>query len=249
MARTVMLSKLRGLARLYSDQRPKGNSTFIPDSSGDATLNDLINLALLELYDVLVAARGAEYYAAEYTRASLSDDTGGNPNAGQYTLPADFYELLGPPILEWSSRDHEPVPDYASYGERVLFENSGTWARWSPKAYRLRAGYLTIVPKPTSAVTIRYQYVPTPAVLSADGDTFDGVNGWEKLIALRTAIEMRAIAKLPAAELNALYAKEMERVERLASERDANAPARVQDVYPERTNRIWWPRGRWLVND
>src|SRR4051812_30482519 len=98
MARSVTLAKLRGLARLYSDQRPGGAQAFIPDvaaSADSAGVNDLINLALTELYDLLVAARGHEYYR---TSAPLTLV----PNAATVSLPVDLYELLTV-TLEWST--------------------------------------------------------------------------------------------------------------------------------------------------
>ena len=60
-----------------------------PNSSGfisDDEINRLITEGAYELYDLLIAARGAEYYSTVYdfaTEAGVSD----------YDLPHDFYRL------------------------------------------------------------------------------------------------------------------------------------------------------------
>jgi hypothetical protein len=229
MARTVSLAKLRGLARLYADQRPGGQNEFIPDADlGVATtgsVNDLINLALTELYDLLVAARGHEYYLS----SSAINIVAGTAS---YALPATFYQDKGV-ILEWNAKDHEPVDDYERVLARAGYANLGIWSPWSPKAYRLVAGNLEFVPTPTSAVTGRLRFIPALAPLTNDVDTFDGVNGWEKLVALRVAMEMRAVEERPFGDLQTLYAIERERIEAMKAEREAAHPKRVIDVCPE----------------
>jgi hypothetical protein len=105
-----------------------------------------------------------------------------------------------------------------------------TWTRYSAKGYRLRASQLEFLPVPTGAVTARLQYVPVFTDLVADGDTFDGINGWEKMVALGVAMEMRTIEKRPSSDLAGLYGEQLERIETLKTERDAEAPKEIVDV-------------------
>ena len=229
MARTVTLTQLQTDCRLYADQRPGGADAFVNDTE----LTRLINTTITELYDLLVAARGHEYYIDEDAISVVSDTS-------RYNLPSDFYQLFSI-TLEWSSDDHEALSAFDSIGERADLNNLTDWGQWNPKAYRLRGSQVEFLPMPSSAVTARLQYVPTFTDLSGGGDTFDGVNGWEKLVTLKVAMEMRTIEGLPYSDLERLYEWQLERIQGLAADRAAEAPKVVGQVYPEGSN--GWPRG------
>lgn len=236
MSASVTNAQVRGLARLYADQRPGGASAFVPDlaSSTTAGLNTLVNLAMAELYDLLVQARGQEYFLTTSTLALVS-------GTSLYSLPATFYEMSAL-VLEWGAQEHEPVEDLERTVTRTQFVNmqGPTWCPWSPKAYRLRGSQIELVPAPQGVMpTARLYYVPNyvqfdPTSASWDSQTFDGVNGWEKLPALRVAMELRAIEEQPYSDLEKLYERELARVEAMKTERDAARPKRIQQVYPER---------------
>lgn len=228
MASNTTLLLMRTGARLYADQRPSGASVFITDTE----LTSLVNLKCRELYDMLIAARGEEHYATETTVPIVA-------GTSRYNLPAAFYQLYRL-TLEWSTTDHEDVPSMDSLRDRSRLTNAGNWGPHALKAYRLRAAQVEILPAPTSAVTARLQYVPAFTSLVADADTFDGVNGWEKLVMLGVAMEMRAIEEQPFGDLKLLYDEQKERIDTMATERDALEPKRVQDVTTYR--REWLPR-------
>lgn len=235
MARLVSLAKIRGLARLYADQRPGGADAFVPDTDGSVasvgSVNDLVNLAIAEFYDLLIAARGQDYSRSSAALAIVA-------GTSAYNLPADFYEALSV-VLEWGARDHELVGDIDRVEDRPALNNFATWSPWATKGYRVLATTLEFLPTPTSAVTGRLLYVPTAPVLAADGDTIDCVNGWEKLPALRVAMELRTIEEMPYGDLERMFDRERERILEMASERQATRPKQVQDVTPEGRN--LWP--------
>jgi hypothetical protein len=244
MANLVRLDKLRGLARLYSDQRPGDNATFIPDADGGipavGSLTDLANLALPELYDLLVRAGGEEYYATSATIPIIA-------GTSLYSLPATFYQLLSL-SLGWSASETEEVPRITTPRQRVDLLNGQTWAAWSRKGCRIQGAQIEILPVPRTNLTATLYYIPACPKLTADGDTFDGVNGWERLVALRMAMEMRAIEEAPYNDLERLYDRERQRIESLAAEREAAHPSQIVDVDPEgmgypltRTGGRWWP--------
>ena len=238
MARTVTLLQLRTDARLYADQRPASETNAFVNKT---ELNRLVNQALTELYDLLVAARGQEYYLTETTWTLTTDNqVPSDPRCGRFNLPAGFYQLAHL-VIEWATNDNEPVPPYDAIRARTSIVNIGTWSAWAPKGYRLRATQLEIVPKPTTATVMRMQYIPAFTDLVNDGDTFDGVNGWEKLVALKAAMELRAIEESGYSDLEKLYEREKRRIEDLAAERDAQSPSIVQDVSPEGGYRRGWP--------
>jgi hypothetical protein len=221
VASSVTLAQLRLDARLFADQRPGSSTSFITETE----LTRLVNTKIRELYDMLVAARGSDYYATETTIAIVA-------GTSRYSLPSDFYELSSA-TLEWTSNDHELMFPVGSVRERIHYEGvlpQNCWSRYSPKGYRLRASQLEFLPVPTGSVTCRIQYVPVFTDLSADGDTFDGINGWEKMVAIGVAMEMREIEKRPSSTLAGMYAEQLARIETMKSERDAEAPKEVVDV-------------------
>jgi hypothetical protein len=235
VADAVTLATVRANARLYADERPGGSDTFISEPE----CNRLINLALKEFYDLLVAARGHEYYETESTSIVTVAGT------ATYSLPADFYQLLSVD-LRWATDRVEPVPALSSPADRHRFASSGLrWSENTPKAFRLRAGLIEFFPTPAGApVTVVLRYVPTCPALTADtgaAGSFDGVNGWDRLIALRVACEIRTINGLPATWLNSMYEQERDRIQALAAERAASHPATIRDVNPEgSTTGAWW---------
>lgn len=226
--KTVTLLQLRTDARLYADQRVASETNaFITATE----LTRLINLQIGELYDMLVAARGHEHYATSGTVSVVAGTAG-------YNLPSDFYQLQAV-NLEWASDDVEPVEPLNHQQDIWLHQNySYSWQRWSRKAYRLRGSQIVFYPTPTSAVTARLYYVPTFTDLSADADTFNGVNGWEKVVALGVAIEMLEIEESGSgARLQAAFDRQLERIEGLAADRDASTELQVRDVSGRRVQR------------
>lgn len=219
MARNVTLSQLRSDARLYADERPGSGSSFITETE----CTRLVNLAIAELYDLLVAARGHEYYETVSTALSTSSGT------ATVSLPNDFYQLLAV-HLQWSANCLEAVPDLAHVQDRHALMNMATWAQGTPKAFRLRGSLMEFFPTPTTSTTLALRYIPAFTDLSADGDTFDGINGWERYVTLRVAIEMRVISQRPYADLERLLEREKERIDGLGADRAAQAPRRIRDT-------------------
>ena len=231
MASSVTLAQLRTDARLYADQRPESADSFISPTE----LTRLINIKARELYDMLVSARGSDYYATEATIAIVA-------GTSRYDLPADFYELASV-TLEWSDQDHELIFPVGSTRLRIAYEaNWKKWSRYDLKAYKLRASQLEFLPVPSGNVTCRIQYVPVFVDMVSDSDTFDGINGWEKMLTLGVAIEMRAIEKRPSSDLMALYQEQIGRIETLKSERDAEAPLEIVDEQRLRERQGWLGR-------
>ena len=111
MASSVTLAQLRTDARLYADQRlPTSGQPFISETE----LTRLVNGKVRELYDMLVSARGADYYATEATIAIVA-------GTSRYDLPSDFYELASV-TLEWSTQDHELMFPVGLTWFRIAYE-------------------------------------------------------------------------------------------------------------------------------
>ena len=234
--RNVTLSQMRLDARLYADQRAGGTVAYITDTE----LDRLINLSITGLYDVLVKAGGHEYY-----RSSISFVTTSTVNmySGTPYVPADHYITLRM-ALNWGNSEIEDLRGL-SLLEFSTLETHGTWGRGMPKGYRLQGpDQIEIRPTPTSANTITHVYVPTFADMTTTTATFNGVNGWERVVALDVAMQIRAIMEKSYADLQALYERDMKRIETAAAERASFEPHRMIDIQPEGGYRAWFPQPR-----
>lgn len=231
---------LRDLALTLADLKAtpgKRNGAFPPEK-----VDPLVDLAVGELYDEMVSAYGQEYFESEDASTSTVSGT------AVYATPARFYKLLSL-HLRWPDGLLEEVDRLDNIGDRHRLTNWRQWSQWDVKAYRLRGSSLELFPTPTSAAVLVYRYIPEFARATADtgtaGQYYDIPNGWERLIALRVALDLYTIQKIPFGNLQSLYQQERDRVREMASDRALAAPARIRDVRPEGfDDRFWWPRGR-----
>ena len=170
MAQTVTLTELRSRAREAADQE---NSTFVSDTA----LDRYINTGLGELYDLLVAAYGAEYYG---TTQSLSIVAG----TYQYSLHVTFYKWLGLWRLTGSGGreekelfrlPHEAAAEAVSGGDPAY-----------PR-YRLTTATVELYPTPTSTWYASARFIPALTKLTSGSESFDGINGWEEYAVLYAA--------------------------------------------------------------
>lgn len=196
-----------------------------------AEVNGYINYGLQRLYNLLVQARGQEYYRSTYaitTSASTSS----------YSLPANFMQLIsvdvsvGGPITI-SARKY-------SESERNLYKWMPSWTMSTPVCYQLQGANINFLPVPPGAYTITLNYVPTYTPLVADGDVFDGVAGFEEY-AIWDAVAC-CLAKEESDTGWALQKRaELERmIEELGAQRHAGAAERVRDVTLEGNDSFGW---------
>lgn len=231
MAQTVTIATVRENARLYADQRPGSGTAFITDAEVDRLIHQA---ARGELYDLLVAARGHEYFEAISALATVA-------GSATVDLPADFYEMLSLYVV-WGSTEVEPLDGLESVDDRDRYIYPGaTWARETPKAFRMRGTVIELFPTPTAVSALELRYVP----IYQEGSSFDAVNGWDRLVSLRAAMDMLAVNKLPMGQLEALYERDLARIEMMAADRAANVPARVRDVMGYEEGRFGRGRRNW----
>lgn len=130
-----------------------------------------------------------------------------------YALEADFRNLLDVYVRESDTELRRLRP--MGSGERGRFQ------------------------KPTTASTLTVEYVPAAPVLVADGDTFDGVSGWEEMIANLMARDVLVKRKHDATAAMAAIARLEGRISSRARNRDRGAPKRVTDLDDQVTT--WFP--------
>jgi|SRR3954470_19032840 len=220
MAKPVTPDQIVADAYMYANL-VTGSNAFVPAVQALR----LVNLACGEFYDLLVSARGHEYYINEATIPILG-------GTSRYNLPADFYELFSVTIA-WGPQDVEEIPDYGSVRDRAAYQNGLQWSRRNTKAFRLRGPQIEFLPVPGSPITATLQYLPAFPDLVLGGTSFDGVNGWERLIALRAAMDMCAIAQRDSGQIAQLYTAEKQRIQEMADDRAAQHPDQIHEIFPE----------------
>lgn len=215
MARTVRLDALRVQVRHRADQ---SGSKFCSDPE----LNDYINTAWCELYELLIDS-GSEYRLETDTITTAS-------GTSAYDLPSDFFRLRGVDIA--ISADETLTAHPYMFEERNTYRTAGAWAPGYPVWYRQSGDTVKFIPEPTGVYTVTLHYYPVPTALVSNQNTIDGINGWDDFVVVKAA--MKAAAKEENAGLVSQLAAEAAglatRIRNAAPKRDAGAPERAQDV-------------------
>lgn len=209
MAKTITLANLRTEVRRRADMEGSG---FVTDSE----LTSYINNSATELRDILIQ-KFQDYYIT-------SDDISIVSGTDTYNLAADFYKALGVDMVINSRQSVTMRP--------FMFRERNRYVYNPPRGYRYRilGDQVRVIPEPTSSFTMRIWYVPTFTNLSADGDTLDGVHGWEEYVIIDAAIKC---LRKEESDTSALLQDKMfitKRIEEAADNRDVGEPQRVVDV-------------------
>lgn len=206
MARTLQLSELRAQVQRRGSYENSADITT-------AILNDFVNSAVAECYDILVQ-RWADYYLSTATVSVVA-------STQSYSLPTDFYKL----------RKVEIVDATAPSGYRALrpIDLAKTHATGSQVVghryrYRLQAASIYLYPLPLTSESLRIWYVPYCPVLVSDSDTFDGINGYEELVVQLALRQCKRREELPTGEIDQEVARLTMRVRDAADGKDATEP-------------------------
>jgi hypothetical protein len=222
MARTRTLAEMRAEAYLRSD------NNGATDRHPNADVDRYVNQGIAELYDLLVEARGRSYY-----RKNSPTPITTSASTSKYALPTDFYRLLSVRVDEDGGDMLDP---FRAEDEPYLRQNASA-TRW-PTHYELQNGFIELLPEHEAGISVVVDYIPHATVLSAGGDTFDGINGWEEYVVCFAA--QRMATRDEDWEVVAALRSEMdrlrERIQKLAPNRDAYRAERVKDTRGQR----WW---------
>ena len=216
MAKLVTLANLKLRCREAADMI---HSQFVTDPE----LIRYINSSAQELYDILVLAYGEDYYVSNTPYEFISD---GTPK----DLPADFYKAVGVDALigggnyitlkpfEFTERNRFNGPT------NLLINNN------SPLRYKIQGNKITWAPGTSGNNNIRVWYIPVMTELAIDADTLDGVNGYEELVIIDTAIKMKTKQEDDVSVLMARKQELLRRIEKVSQDRDAGMSHRVTDT-------------------
>lgn len=216
---TVTLAQIRAAAQSRADMV---NSSFVSLTEW----LQFINGSYKELYDLLVTTYGNDYYVAS-PFSIVTDGT----NA-LYSLPADFYKLLGVDLLISGAQSQYVSLKPFSFSERNRQSNpSGVISRgFGNLRYRLNGNKIWLTPLPQAGQSLQLWYVPEPTSLSSDSDTLDGISGWEEYVEVDAAIKALMKEESDVSALMAQKTSLFNRIQTAAENRDAGQPATVADV-------------------
>lgn len=236
---TSTLATVRTTIRQRADMV---NSQFVTD----AELNGWINASYFELFDLLVAAYGDDYFVGQPTDPYVLTTDG---LAEVYPLPngtstymtplgaiaAAFYKLLAVDLQ--IGGDWQPLHRF-SLGDRHQGQNKLAYGR-TVLRYRLQGNFIWFSPMPSASQKVRLIYVPRLLPLVADGDVIDGVSGWEEYIVVDCVLKAKTKEESDVSvEIQQRNALKM-RIEGISVNRDAGEPITVSDVRSDDCSESW----------
>ena len=236
MSANVSLLNMRLRARELADMQTSNQAAaFVTD----AELTNAVNRHLKQLYNLLIIARGDEYYAATTAFAI------GGSSANLPLLVPAFMALLSLSATDGRRVVWVPKFNLKQWAELVYQQNTST-AELDDYRYRLMGNSLEIRPGVVNVShSFTLHYLPAFVPLVLDGDVFDGVNGWEDWAIYGAAIDM--LNKEESLEqANSLMAQRAQlegQITKLAGARDAGMPEVVGDTMKDWDN--YSQRNRW----
>ena len=233
------LGALVTAAALRADQPTPSTTTFITT----ANWYTFVNGSCQALHDKLIEAYGADY------RVTLSSSITAT-TAATYALPDSFYKLLGVDQQVssaagndgWTSVPRFNFADRNRYAMAPLSMRNGIVST----RYRLSGDNIWFTPQPPVGTVFKLWYAPRFTPMTADGDTFDGVDGWEEWVINDAAMKALVKEESDISGLQALQQVQNERLATIMENRDAGSPSTTVDVYARNaTNDPFGGDGGW----
>lgn len=236
MPATVSLLNMRLRARELADMQTSNQaSAFVTD----AELTNGVNRHLKQLYNLLIIARGDEYYAATTAFSIVGS------NASLPLLVPTFMALLA--LSATDGRRVVWVPKFnLKQWASLKYQENTSKAGLDDYRYRLMGDNLEVRPGVTNAThSFVLHFIPAFVPLALDGDAFDGVNGWEDWAIYGAAIDMlnKEESLEQAQGLMAQRSQLEQQISKLAGARDAGMPEVVGDTMRDWDN--YSQRNRW----
>lgn len=236
MARLVTLATLQSRVLARCNLQTASNSAIAPL----AEVTDCLNEGIAELWDFITTA-DQPYYLSSVTFATSSATDTYLIGAGQPIPVTDFYKPKGIDIQFGQNIVRTAYP--FNWNERNRYKYLGGWVYTQPVAYHFigkptsnpafaALDAVKLMPQPGGQFSCLLCYYPTPPVLAAANDTFDGVNGFEEHAVLTAAIKMLTKQEQfeHAGALVSERGRQEARILGALTQRDAENPPRVQDV-------------------
>lgn len=178
MAKTSTLAQMRDRVRFLGDFVNSRKFT-------DAIIDREVNSAVEDTWNVLVSAR-PDYYTTEQLPSTVA-------GADSVALAADFFRLRKVEIADGTRWIHL---------KRIELNETHRYStsQARPTRYRLQGSTLKLYRTPDRAYSLRVFYIPSKANMVADGDIFDGINGFEEHAVVGAVMKLKLREQMPAGE-------------------------------------------------
>lgn len=225
----MSLGQLRFLSQCKAD---RVNSQFVSLPEW----NTFINLAMYELYDLLITAY-EDYYMAPRARFNTSGSQFIYPlpngtvefidQNGDTFVPAPFYKLLGVDLAVNIDAAQNAFVTLRKYQlidrNKFVFPNSNSakYGVFNP-AYRVLGSNIEFIPTPSGNTTMQLLYIPRLTQLLKDTDlTTLGHSGWLQYVIVRAAKYALDKEESDTTKLDAELGFLKDRIESASQSRDA----------------------------
>lgn len=205
------------------------NSTFVTDTAD--SLDSWINEGAQKLHDFLVSAYGDDYVEKSAVLTTVAGQT-------DYTLPADFYKLLG---LELPFSGSMKTLKRYNRTERNAFANQPVaLSRFNIPRYKLSKGVVRLLPAPSGVLVGKIWYSPLLQVTKADTsiinllvdptDTIDFPAGWERYVVKYASRVCMSKEESNTSEIADQIKEEEEKLMVMIENRNADMPQQAVDL-------------------
>lgn len=222
----VTLTQLRARARELADMT---TSTFISDTADSLDL--WINEGAQKLHDLYVQAFGEDYIEKSATLTTVAAQT-------DYTLPADFYKLLG--IELPIAGKMRSLKLYNRAERNGISDQISLYSQLSLPRYKLSKGVVRLLPAPGSVIVGKIWYSPLLQVTKANAsvinllvdadDSINFENGAERYVVMYAARKAKLKQEDDVSALERDLEKEESALRLLIEERNAAEPKSAVDV-------------------
>lgn len=221
-----------GQIRLNAQQTAdRVNSNFVTKTEW----NTNINLAQMELYDLLVTAYD-DYFLADPVTVTFdgSSNTIPLPNGTNYDHAPAFYKLMGVDLAVSNANNAWVTLDKFNFADRNRFvypNTASTMYGVFNLRYRPMGSNIIFEPTPSGNQIVRLWYVPRLLLLLKDTDiSSTSVSGWIRYVIVRAAKYALDKEESDTSKLDAELVFLKERIEGSADNRDAGRPDTISDT-------------------
>ena len=244
----MCLGQIRQMAQERAD-RVNSNFVTLPE------WNQFINLAMYELYDLIVDTYEDYFIATPFQFQTANNQylwplpdgnlsfVNGITGAAGYIAPA-FYKIKGVDLALQTSNNAWVTVNKFTFMDRNRFiypNTASTIYGVFNLQYRVLGNFIEFIPTPSGNQNIRIWYIPRLPQLLQDTDlTTIGFSGWLEYVVVRAAKYALDKEESDTSKLDNELLFIKTRIEEAASNRDDAFPDKVSDV---RQNGSWNPGG------
>lgn len=231
---------LLGVRNASKQKADRVNSNFVTMYEW----NTFINLAMYELYDLLVTVF-EDYYSAQPIQFACDGstyryalpnglNTFTNADTGATFTPRPFYKLLGVDLALNNATNAYVTVNKFNFIDRNRFvypNTASTIYGVFNLQYRTMGDSIEFIPTPSAGQNIRIWYIPRLLSLVVDTDiTTIGFSGWLNYVIVRAAKYALDKEESDTSKLDAELLFLKARIEETASNRDAGQPDTISDT-------------------